>query len=310
MLAMLAINASTGPETLSLQVGLENGLFTRHGLEIQCEVATGSIPKMVWLIDGKYHMAMTAMDNLIAYVEGQGAADTENPADLIAFLGSNSETRPLMAVPDIGGFEDLKGRRIAVDALGTGFSFMRRQTLEDHGLGLDDYELAPVGNVPARWQAMQAGDCVAGLLSEAFAAMAREAGCSELTTEPEPWDDYQGGVYMADRSWVGSHGTEVKGFIAAYLDAVDWILAPDNFDQLPGLLLHHLPHMSPEAAGQAARALHSPGALLKPGMPLNLSGIARVMDLRRKYGTPPASLGETEKYLDLTCYGEIMATRT
>ena len=298
----LTVIAFTGPETLPLYVGQEHGFFAAQGLGVHCEPTPGSVYQMVNLIDGKFPIASTAIDNVFAYVEGQGAAETERPADLIAFMASATEPRPLVAAPGIGCFEDLKGRRIAVDALGTGFSFMLRQVLENYGLGMDDYELVPVGNIEARWNAVSAGACVAGLLSKEYAAIAQEGGCTVLTADPDPWDNYQGAVYTADRSWADAHRAEVTGFIRGVLQAVDWILAAENLAALPDLLMRHLPRMSAAAAAVAASDLQSPRSVLKPGMPLDPDGIRVVLDLRRKYGTPPAALGEPGKYLDFSYY--------
>ncbi len=300
----LTVIAFTGPETLPLLVGEEQGFFAAERLAVRCEPTPGSVFQMVGLIDGRFPIASTAIDNVIAYVEGQGAAETERPADLIVLMASATEPRPLMAAPGIASFTDLKGKRIAVDALGTGFSFMLRQVLEDYGLGIGDYELVPVGNVAARWQAVAAGDCIAGLLSKEYAAIARDGGCGELVAEPDPWDNYQGAVYTAQRSWAEAHRNQVHGFIRGVLRAVDWILEPDNLPLLPEILMRHLPGMSPAAAAAAGAELQSPRSVLKPGMPLDPDGIRTVLELRRKYGTPPAALGEPEKYLDLSFYDE------
>lgn len=297
-----SVSAFVGPETLPLHVGAEKGFFAEHGLSIRCKAAAGSVQQMVGLIDGEYHMAMTAIDNVIAYMEGQGAAEPKTPADLIVFLGNSSEHRPLVAAAGIETVADLKGKRIAVDALNTGFSFMIRQVLEDYGLGMNDYELVATGAPKARWDSIRAGDCAAGLLSKAWAETACDNGCRVLTPEPDPWDNYQGGVYTANRSWAAAHRGELIGFIRAYLKAVDWILERANFRELPALLMAHLPHMAPSPAGIAASELHGPASLLKPGMPLDMDGIRTVIELRRKYGTPPADLGEPQKYLDLSYY--------
>lgn len=304
----LTVIAFTGPETLPLYVGEQHGFFAEQGLRVRCEPTPGSVYQMVNLIDGKFPIASTAIDNVIAYVEGQGAAETERPADLISFLASATEPRPLVVAPGIKSFGDLKRTRIAVDALGTGFSFMLRQVLEDYGLGMDDYALVPVGNVAARWNAVSAGDCVAGLLSKEYAAIALEGGCSVLTAEPDPWDNYQGAVYTADRNWAEAHRAEVTGFIRGVLKAVDWILAAENLAALPQSLMRHLPRMSATAARFAASELQSPRSVLKPGMPLDPDGIRVVLDLRRKYGTPPTALGDPGKYVDLSYYDQAVET--
>lgn len=308
-LTEISICAFTGPETSPIQLAEEAGYFAEEGLSVICEVAPGSVHQMVGLIDGEFDMAMSAVDNVIAYVEGQGAATPKNRADLMVFLGSATDPRPLIARPEIKSFADLKGKRIAVDAVSTGFSFMLRQLLEDHGLGMDEYEFVPVGATKARWDAVQSGDCVAGLLGKADSAWAIENGYTRLRSDPDPWDNYQGGVYIARRSWAAAHREQVKGFIRAMLKAVDWVLATRNAEQLPGLLIRHLPHLSltEDAAQRAAEELQSPESILKPGLPINQDGLRTVLELRRKYGTPRARLGDPGKYIDLGYYREAVA---
>jgi ABC-type nitrate/sulfonate/bicarbonate transport system substrate-binding protein len=306
-LTRVALCVFAGPETSPVQQAQEAGYFAEEGLDVRCDVATGSVRQMVGLIDGEYDMAMTAVDNVIAYDEGQGAATPRNRADLVVLLGGATDPRPLIARPEIRGFADLKGQRIAVDAVNTGFSFMLRQLFEDHGLGMDDYELVPVGAIKARWAAVQGGDCAAGLLGKDDAAEAVADGYTRLQSDPDPWEAYQGGVYTADRQWAAANAEAVKGFIRAMLKATGWVLDPANAAALPALLSRHLPHLfpTPDSARRAAAELHGPQSILKPGLPVNLDGMRVVLDLRRKYGMPPAALGPAEKYLELGYYEEV-----
>ena len=304
--AALSVVAFVGPETLPLHVAAGHGYYVREGLDVRWEAATGSVDQMTRLIDGDCHMVMTAIDNIIAYSTGQGGVPVEPLPDLVAFLGCASEPRPLIGLPEITGLGQLRGRRIAVDALNTGFSFLLRQLLEDSGLGSADYELVPVGAPPARWQAMQTGDCAAALLSKAFAAIAIAAGFHELRGEQDPWARYQGGVFAARRDWIDGHPQEVEGFIRATLAATGWILDPANKPRLPELLKGHLPHLTDEAAIAAADNMT---VLLKPGLPIDPEGLLTVIALRRKYGVPPAALGDAASYLDLSHYRRVMALR-
>ncbi len=300
----ITICAFAGPETSPIQRAQEAGWFAEEGLTVRCEVAMGSVDQMLGLIDGPFDMAMSAFDNVVAYNEGQGAATPKNRSDLVVILGSATDPRPLIARPEIRTFDDLRGTRIAVDAVSTGFSFMLRQLLEDNGLGMDDYELIPVGAIRARWDAVRSGDCVAGLLGKADAARAVADGYTRLQGNPDPWDNYQGGVYFCDRGWARENRSAVVGFIRAMLKATDWVLAPANVDELPALIQRHLPHfaLSAEAARRAANELQSSQSILRPGLPVDRQGAQVVIDLRRKYGTPPADIGEADRYLDLSYY--------
>jgi ABC-type nitrate/sulfonate/bicarbonate transport system substrate-binding protein len=300
----ISICAFMGAETVPIQAAQELGFFADEGLAVHCENAAGSVAQMVGLIDGDFDMAMTAIDNVIAYNAGQGAATPKNPADLIVFLGCATDPRPLIARPEFPDFAALKGQRIAVDAVNTGFSFMLRQLLEDYGLGMADYELVSVGNINARWEAVRNGACAAGLLGKAHAALAEEAGFVRLRGEPDPWDNYQGGVFTADRGWAAEHRGNIHGFIRAMLKALDWVLSPANATALANMLVRHLPHLdlTENAARRAAAELQSPQGILKPGLPVSRDGIRVVLALREKYATSGATLGTPESYLDLSYY--------
>jgi ABC-type nitrate/sulfonate/bicarbonate transport system substrate-binding protein len=167
-----------------------------------------------------------------------------------------------------------------------------------------DYELVSVGNINARWDAVRSGDCAAGLLGKAHAALAEQAGFVRLRGDPDPWDNYQGGVFTVRRDWATAHRDEVIGFIRAMLKGLDWVLSRENTAALPAMLIRHLPHLNltREAAQRAAAELQSARSILKPGLPINIAGTRVVLALREKYGTSGAALGTPESYLDLGYY--------
>ncbi len=66
---------------------------------------------MEGLIDGKFDIAMTAIDNLIAYMEGEGEAKTEATPNIVAVMGSDNGFLSLVTAPGIQSFAALRGRR-------------------------------------------------------------------------------------------------------------------------------------------------------------------------------------------------------
>src|SRR5258705_8541426 len=66
-------------------VAQEKGLFARNGLQVRITPTPSSVFQLTNLIDGKFDIAMTAIDNLIAYREGQGEVPKQGP-DLCAFM--------------------------------------------------------------------------------------------------------------------------------------------------------------------------------------------------------------------------------
>ena len=139
------------------------------------------------------------------------------------------------------------------------------------------------------------------MLGKSDAAAAVAAGFTSLRTDPDPWHNYQGGVFTADRSWARAHIMDLRGFKRALLQAVDWVLAPENAADLPDLLIRHLPHLSlsPSDAALAAAELQSDQSILKPELPINADGFRVVIELRRKFGASPVTPNGINQYLDL-----------
>ncbi|HKC45802.1 MAG TPA: ABC transporter substrate-binding protein, partial [Burkholderiales bacterium] len=135
-------------------VAQEKGLFARNGVAPKLTPTPGSAFQLTGLIEGKFDIAMTAIDNLIAYREGQGEAKIEGP-DLIAFMGADTGFLRLVTVPEVKSFADLRGKTLSVDARTTGYAFVLIEVLERSGLKEPaDYSLERAGGVLQRFQAL------------------------------------------------------------------------------------------------------------------------------------------------------------
>ena len=77
--------------------------------------------QLAGLIEGKFDIAHTAIDNVVAYTEGQGEAAVFVKPDLVAFMGGDNGFLALVTQPEIKGYGDLKGKTLSVDAMTTGY---------------------------------------------------------------------------------------------------------------------------------------------------------------------------------------------
>src|SRR3979411_1816039 len=164
LVASCAIAQPAPPKTVNLivfpggfnwpvWVAQEKGLFARNGLEVRITPTPGSAFQLTNLIDGKFDIAMTAIDNLIAYREGQGEVPKPGP-DMFAFMGGDNGFLRLVTVPEVKSFGDLRGKTLSVDALTTGYAFVLLEILERNGLQKDrDYKTAAAGGGLERCQA-------------------------------------------------------------------------------------------------------------------------------------------------------------
>src|SRR5262249_2411 len=158
--------AQTAPATLQVIVfpggfnwpiwaAQDNGDFAREGLAVTLTPTPSSVFQLTNLIDGRFDIAMTAIDNVIAYDEGQGEAPGTATPDLVAFMGGDNGFLRLVVQPDGGTYADLKGKEMSVDALTTGYAFVLRKMLERGGLKENDVSLVRAGGVLQRWEALR-----------------------------------------------------------------------------------------------------------------------------------------------------------
>src|SRR5262252_9127394 len=84
----LDVNVFPAGFILPLWVAQDKGFFARNGLQVRLIATPNSVQQVTGLIDGQFDIAMTAIDNVIAYMEGQGEAPTSSTPDIVALMGS------------------------------------------------------------------------------------------------------------------------------------------------------------------------------------------------------------------------------
>jgi ABC-type nitrate/sulfonate/bicarbonate transport system substrate-binding protein len=287
-------------------VAQEKGLFTRHGIAPKITPTPGSAFQLTGLIEGKFDIAMTAIDNLIAYREGQGEAKILGP-DLVAFMGGDNGFLRLVAVPEVKSFADLKGKTVSVDALTTGYAFVLFELLERGGLQRDrDYQVERAGGVMQRFSALMEKKHAATLLLSPFEVQAEARGYTRLADASTMLGAYQGLVGGARKSWADANRDAVIGYVRAFSEAVDWLYQPTNKEEAVAILRKNLPAMN-QQAGQAAYAvlLHPRDGFQRKAR-IDLEGVRTVLRLRSKYAEPQKSLTEPGRYYDDSFYKAAM----
>jgi ABC-type nitrate/sulfonate/bicarbonate transport system substrate-binding protein len=282
----------------------EKGFFQRNAVAVKVTPTPGSAFQLTGLIDGKFDIAMTAIDNVIAYSEGQGAAPTRETPDIIAFMGGDNGFLRLMAVPEVKAYADLKGRQISVDALTTGYAFVLMELLDKGGLRSGDYELVEAGGVLQRFQALMEKKHAATLLISPFEVNAEAKGFTRLAHAADVLGAYQGLVGATRRAWARERETDLVGFIRAYLAALDWLYEPANKAEAIAILRKNLTTMPEELAQKSYDILvHPSQGFFRSGM-LDIPGIETVLLLRSKYAQPPKPLRDPDKYYDHRYYAK------
>jgi ABC-type nitrate/sulfonate/bicarbonate transport system substrate-binding protein len=128
-----------------LWVAQDEGYFARDGIEVELTNTPNSAFQLTNLIAGKFDIAMTAIDNLVAYMEGQGEAPVASTPDLFVFMGADKGLLSLATVPQVKAYQDLKDRTLSVDAMTIGYAFVLFDLLKRNGLDQGDYKIEKAG---------------------------------------------------------------------------------------------------------------------------------------------------------------------
>jgi ABC-type nitrate/sulfonate/bicarbonate transport system substrate-binding protein len=298
-----------GGFNLPLWTGIERQCFKSYGLDVEPHYTVNSVEQLTGMITGRWEIALTGFDNIVAYQEGQGEAKIDVTPDLFAFMGGDTAFLRLVVQPDIASYADLKGKTLSVDALTTGFAFVLRKMLAHNGLSESDVSFERAGGALQRFEALKAGKHAGTLLVTPFDLIGKQSGLRVLQSASEVLPHYQGISGAARRSWAKDNAGTLTAFIRGYLDALDWLYASGSKQAACELLAAKVPGMSPQLAASTYDVLLDPTAGFDRKAALDIKGIETVLALRSEYGRPVKSLSDPRKYDDPSYYQAARASR-
>lgn len=157
--------------------------FEEAGLEVDSKTTRSSNQQREDLLSGERDVAVTAIDNLLIWNEGQ------DDFRLIAQV-EQTTSLTIYARPGLQSIGDLAGTRFAVDAATNGFAIVARHLLADAGVG--DVDFVEIGGVRERLSALLDGPADATLLGPPFDEMAEQAGLVKLLVANDLLGEYPG----------------------------------------------------------------------------------------------------------------------
>jgi ABC-type nitrate/sulfonate/bicarbonate transport system substrate-binding protein len=156
-------------------VGVEKGLFRKHGLD----------PRVLQTRSGPIMMATLASGGapLVWAAPSSALSATVGGMKLVCFaVGSNKMPRELVVRKGIDSIEDLRGKTFGVQSIGGGFWLSTMVALDGLGLDPEKYKLnmRVIGDTTTVTQALTSGNVDAAVLPYSFADMAKRAGARSL----------------------------------------------------------------------------------------------------------------------------------
>ena len=249
-----------------------NGYFAAEGLDVEATATPNSTAQMRGLSQGKFDIVSTAFDNVLAWSGKEGA-------EIVAIAQISDKTvLPVFVRPEIKDWGDLKGKKLAADAVNTAFALVLRRILLAHGLDMTkgDFELVALGATGARLESMIKGETYAGVLNPPFDTKALAAGMRKIGDSKEVLPDYPNTVLAVNRDWAQKNHDTLIAYLRAWLKGMNWVKDPLNHDAAAKVVGTEL-KLNPKQVAASVEELSRTGTL-------NLPGLQVVLDLRNQFG--------------------------
>jgi len=279
-------------------VAEERGLFASNGISVDIIGIPGSVAQWTELSEGSADVAITLMDNVVAYREGQGEAPVTVP-DAIAVMALDARLMPaLMVRPDVTSYAALRGQTLSVDAVATGLALILFALLEHGGLDNNDYKVVRTGGVLQRYAGLKRHEFAGALFNTPFSSELEELGFRRLDSAESVMSRYQGHVVAVRKSWANTNHAALVGFLRALCDAVEWLYQDNNRAAAFDIFKKFMPVAGETAARVAYSVLFDPEKGFSRMGTVDREGIAAVLALRARFGTPKKPLGSPDVYFD------------
>lgn len=282
---------------LAIVVAQQQGLFAKHGVDVQAEVAPNSDALRAGLAAGEFDVAHAAVDNAVSMAE-------DNHSDVVIVMGGEGSTNELIAQPGIQSVSDLRGRTLIVDAPNTAYALQLKKILSMNGLHSGgDYQIKAVGATPQRLAAMRKNkEYAASMLGPPSSLIAKRDGFVSLANTQDTIGDYQGIGAFVRRAWAGDNRSLLTRYIEAYVEAQRWILDPANKQQVIQSLSEEL--KLPQSIADETYTVEIVGrGGYERDASFDMLGFRKVLKLRTEVQTQwDGKPSPPEKYCDFSFY--------
>jgi ABC-type nitrate/sulfonate/bicarbonate transport system substrate-binding protein len=285
-----------GAQALPLMVGVQQGIFERHGIKLDLLFTTNSQELRDGLASGDFQVAHSAVDNAVAMVELA-------KHDVVIVSGGDSSMNEFFVQPEIRSFADLKGKTVIVDAPNTAYALQAKKILRMNGLKDTDYTLKPVGGTMFRYKAMREDKTnAASMLNPPFSVDAAASGLKSMGRAVDIIGPYQATGAFVMRKWAAANADTLERYIAAQIEATRWARAPANKEAAAKMLAERF-KLQPAVAAKTLDMLHDPKFGLSNDARFDMEGFKSVLALRAEIeGSWGGKAPAPDRYVDLSYY--------
>jgi ABC-type nitrate/sulfonate/bicarbonate transport system substrate-binding protein len=226
---------------LPLNIGVEQGLFAKQGLDIESVDLAG---------DAKVQQALAAGSIDFGLGSGPGMAFSIKGSPGIAVAAFAGPPRSISAIvlhnSPIDKVSDLKGKLIAVSTTGSLSDWLAKQMAIQEGWGQDGIRAAPLGAIPTSIAALKTKQVDAVVLAtEAGFLLEEQKEGRVLVTMDRYAPDFITHVVFAQKSLVASNPALVSRFLQGFFAAIAFVTThKEETSKLAERVLHQSPALA------------------------------------------------------------------
>lgn len=208
-----------------VHIGVETGIFKRHGLDIEISNFGG---------DAKLLQALTADAIDIALGGGPTIAFVQKGTPMlgIAALADAPGTIMMVVLKDgpVKTEDDLKGRTVSVSTAGSLTYWLTKELSRSKGWGNDGIKIAPLGTPTAQIAALKTGQ-IDGVVTETSSILRlEEEGVGRILVRfRDRIKDFHVHAAFASRKAIDGNPEAIRAFLAGWFESVRWM--KDHKDQ-------------------------------------------------------------------------------
>jgi NitT/TauT family transport system substrate-binding protein len=194
---------------LPLWLAFEQGIFRKHGLDVDLQLITGA-NGMSALLSGQVQIAQIGASEVVSAVA--------SGSDLVA-SGNLSSVLPYVFIvsPDISSIDDLRGKQVGISSVGGSADIATRLSMQHFGLDPDkDITILAMGSLQNRTAGLQNGAIQAAPANPPDSVVLQRQGFKALFDIAALGFPAAAAVIVSQRGWVNEH----RDLFQAWNDAV------------------------------------------------------------------------------------------
>jgi len=225
------------------------------------------------------------------------ARTTQDGVDFVLFLEAEEGLDvQLIAQPKYKSLQELRGKLFAADPIDSNYDLVRNKIMRDAGIPESEYRYEVIGNSNMRADAFLQGKVDAAMLQRPFSDRALAKGGVLLAKGADYIQNWPVCCGWGLRKWAEANRSIVVGFSRAMASAADWLLMPENKEEMIQVLIKE--EKLTRAWAESNYSYVVPKCMLRP------ESIRKDLELRIELGYYKPPHKPTEAFYDMSYWTE------